>query len=590
MVTYLVIQEAFTLPLLVRQGALMLALLVVLLSIVSLWGSRRAIQRVEPQPRVSGQDDKLEVAHQRLEAVFALSQSFIEAQDDQEVIEAVLRLIVELTAAMGASFIPFDELGQPYARLKYGETPQERVSSWFQTLVTPEIREQCHHCEHKGGFVLHRACPLLSGAKEPITAVFCLQVQRGEREYGVLNLYVDEVAHMDEPSLAFVRTLADEMALGFENLSMRRREMAASRQIQILRQQTDLPTLFSELLENIAPFMEVDYACIQLEGKGVALRTLSLSWGELPKEAESHIAALIQEVLESGETKVWDEIYWNGLPTEMAHSVAICPITSTSGEIFGALLLGRSQPSAYQPEWISLLHMLARQLAPIVQNLSMLRDLEYKVIFQERKNLAREIHDGLAQMLGYIRMQMAQMSAQLDQGDLDRFRYTLELCYQAVSDAYLEARQVIDGLRLAASDCGVMGWLEQMVEEFEELSGVPVEIHVGEHVNGLSPEVDAQLMRIVQEALNNVRKHAGASKVCISCNQLREEMVLEIRDDGKGFPLEEVHPTWQHGLQGMRERAALIGARMEIESTAGRGTRVEVRLPLSVHLPKELVR
>lgn len=96
----------------------------------------------------------------------------------------------------------------------------------------------------------------------------------------------------------------------------------------------------------------------------------------------------------------------------------------------------------------------------------------------------------------------------------------------------------------------------------------------------LLPEVQVQLIRIVQEALNNVRKHAKARQVEIDCQRVGQDMVMEIRDDGGGFNVEDVPGPSQHGLRGMRERAELIGADFQVISQPEKGTTVRIRLPV----------
>ena len=118
------------------------------------------------------------------------------------------------------------------------------------------------------------------------------------------------------------------------------------------------------------------------------------------------------------------------------------------------------------------------------------------------------------------------------------------------------------------------------MEEFQEYTGLVVEMCDPEIASGLSPEVQAQLIRIVQEGLSNVRKHAGAHRVDISCRLLGEELIMEIHDDGAGFNVEDVPGPSQHGLRGMRERAELIGAELQVVSQPDMGTAVVVRLPL----------
>jgi two-component system nitrate/nitrite sensor histidine kinase NarX len=143
----------------------------------------------------------------------------------------------------------------------------------------------------------------------------------------------------------------------------------------------------------------------------------------------------------------------------------------------------------------------------------------------------------------------------------------------------LDARQAIDGLRISSRE-GFEGWLRQTVDEFQEYTGMVVEVCHPEVAASLSPEVQAQLIRIVQEALSNVRKHSGARRVDITCRSLGEELVMEIHDDGTGFNVEDVPGPSQHGLRGMRERAELIGADLQVISKPSEGTAVSVRLPL----------
>lgn len=590
---YLVAREFYAQPVASLLSVVALFLFFVALGVAFfLKRKENGRQPVSAPPSAVEQDGKLREAYHRLEAIYNLSQRFLEAREEKEIIEAVLRFMVTLTAAHGASFVPLDEYGQPYARLRYGETTQEReeVARWFQSIVTPEIRDQCLHCERKGNFVVHQACPLMRGAMAQAEAVFCLEVTRGEHHYGVLNLYVADTEQMDDRTLAFVRTLVDEMALGLENLSMRRREVTAAQQIRSLRGQTGLQSLLKSLLLNMAQFLEAEVITLRLRGSDAFGQPLDLTRGNFSEEFKVQFEKLIQDVIERGEEQVWERRSSQDASGELGYVLMAFPLTSLSGAVFGVLLLGGRPTAASREQLLPFLRMLAGHLALIVENARRLRELEYEIIFQERKNLAREIHDGLAQTLGFVKLQMAQLGMQLEQEDFEQVRDTLKRCYQAVSEAYLEARQTIDGLRLVSSESGVREWLRQTIEEFEELSGIPVEVEVSEVGDCLPPEVHAQLMRIVQEALNNVRKHARASHVWITCTYAAGEMFLIIRDNGKGFLKEEVRPAWQHGLQGMRERAALIGAHIEIESAIDQGTCIEVRLPLPLHMPKEVVR
>jgi two-component system nitrate/nitrite sensor histidine kinase NarX len=221
------------------------------------------------------------------------------------------------------------------------------------------------------------------------------------------------------------------------------------------------------------------------------------------------------------------------------------------------------------------------QVALVVENARLIAEVEYQTMIQERTRLAREIHDGLAQTLGFLKLQIAQMQNYLTQNELERLRQSADLCYETLSDAYQDARQAIDGLRISPTGDGLPGWLKQTSQEFKDLTGMPLLLEEIEVRSDLPPEIHAQLIRIVQEALSNVRKHARASAVWINCREVDDDLWIEVRDDGKGFSPEDVPGPSQHGLRGMRERAELVGADYQIISRPDEGTTVRVRLPLA---------
>jgi signal transduction histidine kinase len=213
------------------------------------------------------------------------------------------------------------------------------------------------------------------------------------------------------------------------------------------------------------------------------------------------------------------------------------------------------------------------------KNEEFLEQLEYKAILDERTRLAREIHDGLAQTLAFLKLEAARMQAYISIGDVDSLSRTLQACYQTLSDAYLDARQAIDNLRRVPDEI-LSDWLVLTAAEFTTLTGIEIDvsnIHL-QHV--FSPTVKAQLFRIVQEALTNVRKHAQACGVTLSAFERDEAVIIEVRDNGRGFAPEETQPASQYGLRSMRERAESIGADFQIISTPGAGTRVRLRIPI----------
>ena len=122
------------------------------------------------------------------------------------------------------------------------------------------------------------------------------------------------------------------------------------------------------------------------------------------------------------------------------------------------------------------------------------------------------------------------------------------------------------------------------VEQWGERAGVVADFHCDLGTDRLTPDVETHLYRIVMEALTNVRKHAGASRVSVILERRRDHLLVIAEDDGRGFDPEAVRraASAEHklGLFGMQERAALVGGTFQIESNPGQGTTVFVRVPL----------
>jgi two-component system nitrate/nitrite sensor histidine kinase NarX len=178
----------------------------------------------------------------------------------------------------------------------------------------------------------------------------------------------------------------------------------------------------------------------------------------------------------------------------------------------------------------------------------------------------------------------------LERGETERLKKMIATNYKTLGDAYADVREAIDGLRhtfLGGDDLpnpNIRDWLLPVVNEFQESidqDNLKISVTVDDEIFKLFPEAHAQLIRIVQEALSNIRKHANAGQVWINCRYLDHNLILEIIDDGVGFSSDSFSGPSHHGLRGMRERAELIGADFQIISLPEQGTSVKIRLPLS---------
>lgn len=198
---------------------------------------------------------------------------------------------------------------------------------------------------------------------------------------------------------------------------------------------------------------------------------------------------------------------------------------------------------------------------------------------EERQRLAREVHDGVAQdvaSLGYIIDNLAETAHDSDQLD------QLQLLRSEVTRVVAELRHSVFDLR---NDVGAGQGLGQSISSFARHIGshsdLTVHVTLDEAPTRLRPEVESELLRIAQEAMNNARKHSGGTNLWVSCHVRPPHASIEVRDDGNGL---RAGREGSHGLRIMRERAGRIGAALEVETISqdGTGTRVCVRLPARV--------
>lgn len=232
----------------------------------------------------------------------------------------------------------------------------------------------------------------------------------------------------------------------------------------------------------------------------------------------------------------------------------------------------------------SVLEAVGCQIGIAIDNARLCEQARRMAVLEERDRLARELHDNLAQSLGYLNLKAAMTDLLLESGRLDDVRGSLREIKEHSIAAYQDVREAIFGLRAAASaEPGFVPRLREYLDEYRRHYGVHAELQVdAEDLVDLPPAVGLQTMRIVQEALTNVRRHGETDRARVRVLQREECLEVTIEDDGRGFdPTQAAAGGRQSfGLQVMRERAACVGGEMAVESRPGEGTRVRVRVPL----------
>ncbi len=242
----------------------------------------------------------------------------------------------------------------------------------------------------------------------------------------------------------------------------------------------------------------------------------------------------------------------------------------------------REEIRDFIPEQVELAWGVANTVAPAIENAWLHQKLKQMAIVEERNRLAREMHDNLAQALGVLQLKASQIAEALT--DDNAHNDLLEL-QALISEINTDVRETIFNMRTMASPvAGLLPTLQDYLGVYCARYGVDVYLEAdGEPELDLSGETGSQVVRIIQEALTNARKHAGASQARICVRQVGDRVSISVRDGGCGFdPALVTGRDRRHvGLQVMRERAESIGGTLEIESSPGQGTRVTLSLPSS---------
>jgi signal transduction histidine kinase len=255
------------------------------------------------------------------------------------------------------------------------------------------------------------------------------------------------------------------------------------------------------------------------------------------------------------------------------------------GQLYGVLCVAARDREAMRDEAErGLLEGVAERLAAAIENSRLHERVLDSAVLQERERIARELHDGLAQVLGYINTQTLAVRKLLASDRTDEARVQLEAMEKAAKRVYGDVREGIFSLRTPLGG-RLTDAVRAHLENYREMPGVPATLEVVEDgdLPELPPATEIQLMWIIQEALNNVRNHAAADSATVRFSVEDGELVISVEDNGRGFTPGQRAPTgWPHfGLQTMRERAEAIGGRFDLDSELDRGTIVRVRVPLN---------
>ncbi|MFV2064968.1 MAG: GAF domain-containing sensor histidine kinase, partial [Chloroflexota bacterium] len=259
--------------------------------------------------------------------------------------------------------------------------------------------------------------------------------------------------------------------------------------------------------------------------------------------------------------------------------IATRPLRGPDGHV-GELCVTRAGGPPFDTRETDLLRALA-DMAAVAVRTAQLREAENQMVtLAERDRIAREMHDSLAQVLGVIHLQLRSIAGtpEVSEGPVG---VQLDELADVADEAYRDVREAILGLRETISaDKGLEGTLRDYLAKYSRQTGISARLVCALSPDDvLPPRSEVQLLRVVQEALTNVRKHAGASSVVVRLEDDGHGPVLSVEDDGSGFDPQLLAESMSggFGLASMRERVDQVGGNLDIETAPGQGTRIIVR-------------
>jgi len=248
------------------------------------------------------------------------------------------------------------------------------------------------------------------------------------------------------------------------------------------------------------------------------------------------------------------------------------------GVAYGVMPLALAPGRGLEAWQLELAQTIGRHIGAALAAAERREEHQRLALLEERSAIARELHDSLAQSLSYTKIQLMRLSTLMDSGaDATAAKSVLAELREGVASAYRQLRELLTTFRLKVGAGGFAEALREVAADFGRRSGLLVT--VSDELVGVELSANAQihLLQILREALTNIEKHAGARSASIDLRRTEEgELAMTVDDDGVGIS-SEAPPAQHFGLEIMRDRARLLGGRVDISRRPGGGTRVALR-------------
>ena len=401
-----------------------------------------------------------------------------------------------------------------------------------------------------------------------------LPLRRNERLLGALTIWLSNSETPTEDQLELMRTWAHQCSAVIDSHRTRALETIAFREVdRAVRADLNVRELIERLLNQMIGVCEAEGGTIYLYD---AEQDRVETWVSNGLSAREEFA---RAIIHNRRPEMLNDISADA-------DWAIGAPMMLGSRVEGAAVLTRSASTEpFSPRGLEILSTLSSSAALIVRNAKLYARSEEAVITEERTRFARELHDGLAQDLGFLVLKIGAALKLLQRRKVLEVQKELREVTRQLRRDVREVRRMIFALRpFDIESQGFMPALEKYIKEFAQLHDIDLHLNSSGETTGVSPKIETALFRLMQESLNNIRKHARATEAWVNMNIQGERASLEVKDNGRGFAVETAlkiaHERGSFGLTQMRERVKRAGGAFNLESAPGDGTRIRIELPI----------
>lgn len=519
-----------------------------------------------------------ERATRQLATLYDFSRRLATLTDDA-LYDAIVSFPREFLDTVGCSLLLFDDKSGAASMVATDGLESSHDDLLHDYTFTSAGTQQCRTCAAQRANVTNW-CPALPAdlvEDDDIQSVVCLPLTHGERLLGRLNVYLARDEQPADDTLQLLNAMAAEAAIAIESARLRTREIETLYQVNAMlrRRVDDLDGALAQILENTINACDADAGAILLRTESEDDVSVRVAIPDSFSMDEYHsIQTLVSQ--RGGPVQVAEFIeLGQGGPAR-----AITAIPMISDDTFvGILCLAHAHTDAIGERQLQLLTAVSGQIALMYQNTRYYARLESYAILEERSRLAREIHDGLAQGLGYLNVKAQHALRRLRQQRVTDTVADLTEIHDVIGNLYAEVRAAIEGLRTPFDpDQPFVSNVETYVAMLSARTDTALDVDI-ENAVDLPPSVAAHVLRIVQEALANVLRHADATRCVVRVVENDTGVSITVTDDGRGFDPDMEIAASHFGIENMRERVGMLGGQLDITSESGRGTTIAVHLP-----------